>query len=755
MLSWRRPRPLAGKLQGWQEESVRANVAPADVGFSALGHPRCLSYVVTGRHLFFSPFATLILTLFSSEFHEHHFLASTLLSHVFEMLENRDPDRRSRAIATLRNLLAAHDSDPRLQHRAQRERMASLYFPFIVHLQSIQPRLRRPNTKLLKETRETGWLFSEAETRDLLLCFIFILKNYNGAWLHMHWQETGLTPALFSILSLCLETFQYKGRARIFRRMMDAPLEKHKAMKMLEEHYVASGTGTPMQGTVKRPHSTMSMRTPATWRNSRAGSTLSNSSWSASIMRSQSPTVPLSAASSQQSSSESVMRAPSKTRFRISTFSGASARQAPSLSPTELEAVALYEANLAHEVNIVVLGVAEQILSFTEDIERDGGSNMAAQRTVNLLLAFLQNGPSESFLPVLFGTLRFFVGAFRGVFFNPATDYCQSMCSQILRACNASMGALHSHAIVFLYYLLQLDLERMSQALMVAVSKIAGLSDDRSDAKLRDALERISELATMDRDAKGDFPQRVQDLMARVRTVLVNTVQLKKYSNDPEMLVDLQYDVADSYNNSPQLRLTWLESMASIHTREGHWSEAAMCVIHCAGIIAEQLKHRKGSIVEMQGLRALLPVTANVTSEGALASDAAKAATLYATPIFTDRGLVHVLEVAITFLKRAKRYELVSSLYNLFLPTLERRRDYRRLASATEDMHGCFAQILELERTKRRHLGKYYRVAFFGKHFGALNGKEYIYKEPDVSIVTMEAPLFLNLFFLHFDIDPG
>jgi hypothetical protein len=658
------------------------------------------------------------------------------------MLEHRDPDRRSRAIATLRNLLAAHDSDPRLQHRAQRERMASLYFPFIVHLQSIQPRLRRPSTKLLKETKETGWLFSEAETRDLLLCFIFILKNYNGAWLHMHWQETGLTPALFSILSLCLETFQYKGRTHVFRRMMDAPLEKHKAMKMLEEHYT---TTTPMQGSVKRPHSTISMRTPATWRNSRADSTLNNSSWSASIMRSQSPTVPLSAASSQQSSSESVVRAPSKTRFRVSTFSGTSARQAPSLSPTELEAVALYEANLAHEVNIVVLGVAEQILSFTEDIERDGGSNMAAQRTVSLLLAFLQNGPSESFLPVLFDTLRFFVGAFRGVFFNPATDYCQSMCSQVLRACNASMGALHSHAIVFLYYLLQLDLERMSQALMVAVSKIAGLSDDRSDAKLRDALERISELATMDRGAKGDFPQRVRDLMTRVRTVLVNTVQLKKYSDDPEMLVDLQYDVADSYNNSPQLRLTWLESMASIHAREGHWSEAAMCVIHCAGIIAEQLKHRKGSIVETHGLRALLPVTANVTSEGALASDAAKAATLYATPIFTDRGLVHVLEVAITFLKRAKRYELVSSLYNLFLPTLERRRDYRRLASATEDMHGCFAQILELERTKRRHLGKYYRVAFFGQHFGALNGKEYIYKEPDVSVVKDEGR-FLDSF---------
>lgn len=69
------------------------------------------------------------------------------------------------------------------------------------------------------------------------------------------------------------------------------------------------------------------------------------------------------------------------------------------------------------------------------------------------------------------------------------------------------------------------------------------------------------------------FPAEVKDLTKRIRTVLMATAQMKEHEKDPEMLVDLQYSLANSYASTPELRRTWLESMAKIHARNGDLSE--------------------------------------------------------------------------------------------------------------------------------------------------------------------------------------
>ena len=55
------------------------------------------------------------------------------------------------------------------------------------------------------------------------------------------------------------------------------------------------------------------------------------------------------------------------------------------------------------------------------------------------------------------------------------------------------------------------------------------------------------------------FGAHVKSLMDKAETVLVNTAQLKQHSDNPEVLIDLQCDIAKSYEGSPQLRFTWLE----------------------------------------------------------------------------------------------------------------------------------------------------------------------------------------------------
>lgn len=69
------------------------------------------------------------------------------------------------------------------------------------------------------------------------------------------------------------------------------------------------------------------------------------------------------------------------------------------------------------------------------------------------------------------------------------------------------------------------------------------------------------------------FPSEVKDLTKRIRTVLMATMQMKEHENDPEMLVDLQYQLATSYASTPALRKTWLESMARNHLKNGDYSE--------------------------------------------------------------------------------------------------------------------------------------------------------------------------------------
>ena len=109
----------------------------------------------------------------------------------------------------------------------------------------------------------------------------------------------------------------------------------------------------------------------------------------------------------------------------------------------------------------------------------------------------------------------------------------------------------------------------------------------------------------------------------RIRTVLMATAQMKEHEKDPEMLIDLQYSLAKSYASTPELRKTWLDSMAKIHIKNGDFSEvttydfvlntslpkplehnltvpclllqAAMCYVHVAALVAEFL-HRKSKI---------------------------------------------------------------------------------------------------------------------------------------------------------------
>lgn len=65
----------------------------------------------------------------------------------------------------------------------------------------------------------------------------------------------------------------------------------------------------------------------------------------------------------------------------------------------------------------------------------------------------------------------------------------------------------------------------------------------------------------------------VKDLTKRIRTVLMATAQMRELHHDPEMLVDLQHSLANSYASTPELRYTWLQTMTRNHAKDFNFSE--------------------------------------------------------------------------------------------------------------------------------------------------------------------------------------
>lgn len=84
---------------------------------------------------------------------------------------------------------------------------------------------------------------------------------------------------------------------------------------------------------------------------------------------------------------------------------------------------------------------------------------------------------------------------------------------------------------------------------------------------------------------------------------------MREHHQDPEMLVDLQHSLANSYASTPQLRHTWLETMTRNHDKDGNYSEAASCQLHIAALIAEYLKLKS---VHSWGAEAFKKISTNI-----------------------------------------------------------------------------------------------------------------------------------------------
>ncbi|XP_054644016.1 dedicator of cytokinesis protein 9 isoform X4 [Dunckerocampus dactyliophorus] len=409
----------------------------------------------------------------------------------------------------------------------------------------------------------------------------------------------------------------------------------------------------------------------------------------------------------------------------------------------------LLEANIATEVCLTVLDTLSIfIMGFKTQLCSDNGHSPLMKKVFEVHLCFLRINQSETALKQVFTSLRTFIYKFPCTFFEGRADMCAAFCYEILKCCNSKLSSIRSDAAHLLYFLMKSNFDytgrksfvRTHLQVVIAVSQLIADVIGIGSTRFQHSLSIINNCANSDRTIKNTaFPSDVKDLTKRIRTVLMATAQMKEHERDPEMLVDLQYSLAKSYTSTPELRKTWLDSMARIHVKNGDLSEAAMCYVHVAALVAEYLR-RKGMF--KQGCSAFRVVTPNIDEEAAMMEDVGMQ-----DVHFNEDVLMELLEECADGLWKAERYELISDVYKLIIPIYEKRRDFEKLAHLYDTLHRAYSKVTEVMHTGKRLLGTYFRVAFFGQgFFEDEDGKEYIYKEPKFTPLSEISQRLLKLY---------
>uniref|UniRef100_A0A665WAC3 Dedicator of cytokinesis 11 n=1 Tax=Echeneis naucrates TaxID=173247 RepID=A0A665WAC3_ECHNA len=418
-------------------------------------------------------------------------------------------------------------------------------------------------------------------------------------------------------------------------------------------------------------------------------------------------------------------------------------------SEAEIHHQALLEGNISTEVCLSVLDVLSLFTQYFKTQLLDSeGHNPLMKKVFDVYLNFLKVGQSEAALRHVFAALRAFINKFPSVLFKGRVTLCEALCCEVLKCCVSKLGSLRAEAAALLYLLMRNNYDytkrktflRTHLQIIIAVSQLISDVALTGSSRFQESLSIINNFANSDKAMKSTaFPSEVKGLTKRIRTVLMATAQMREHEKDPEMLLDLQYSLARSYASTPELRRTWLDSMARAHLKNNDLSEAAMCYVHVAALVAEYLHRKK---LFFSGLAAFKKITLNIEEEAAMKEDTGMQDVYY-----TEEVLVEHLEVCVEALWKAERYELITHIAKLIIPIYEKRHEYEKLSRLYDTLHRAYNKIMEVIQSGRRLLGTYFRVAFYGQgFFEEEDGKEYIYKEPKLTGLSEISQRLLTLY---------
>uniref|UniRef100_A0A4W6C3P6 Dedicator of cytokinesis 8 n=1 Tax=Lates calcarifer TaxID=8187 RepID=A0A4W6C3P6_LATCA len=673
-----------------------------------------------------------ILGLFelSQEFKQQHYLAGLLLTELSAAL---DMESEGLHLKCLFVLLCSHDLDHRCIKPEVRAKVAALYLPLVGIIIDSTNYLDFTGKHTLTGKNKSGGPEDDLEnvppinqsvamaiagnpfntlgrnvlvsmhgksiatlaadtSRHLLVCFLWVMKNADRS-LIQRWT-IDMPPSqlnkLLELLTICVSCFEY-------RVMSTQALQKSQQAKLQLEEALLRGMGARGE-MMKRVGGNVFLCTYA-------GKQLG-----IAFLR-------------------------ENLRWRKDLTQWRQTNDKQDKTKAELDQEALISGNLATETNLIVLDLLETIIQAVPLAEC---KDSVIGGVLKVLLHSLTCNQSTTFLSHTFSTLRAVVVKFGDLLFEEEAEQCADLCQKVLQYCSSPVDENRSQACATLYLIMRYsysnNFSRVKMQVTMSLASLVGKSSDFQEEYLRRSLRTILAYAEEDTEMQNtQLPSQVDELLRNLNSILSDTVKMREFQEDPEMLMDLMYRIAKGYQTSPDLRLTWLQNMAEKHNNRKCYTEAAMCLVHAAALVAEYLSMLEDHKYLPVGSVTFQNISPNVLEESAVSDDILSPDEdgVCSGRYFTENGLVGLLEQAAELFSNGCLYEAVNEVYKIIIPISEAHRDFRKLVSTHDKLHRAFDNIIQ--KGHKRMFGTYFRVGFYGAKFGDLDEREFIYKEPGIT----------------------
>uniref|UniRef100_A0A452R7Q9 Dedicator of cytokinesis 8 n=1 Tax=Ursus americanus TaxID=9643 RepID=A0A452R7Q9_URSAM len=637
------------------------------------------------------------------EYRQQHFLTGLLFT---ELVAALDAEVQRKAVSAIHSLLSSHDLDPRCVKPEVKVKIAALYLPLVGIILDALPQLydftgndashplyfwgSRGSTSspvsILPPASPQPYkqynMLNADTTRNLMICFLWIMKNADQS-LIKKWIADLPSMQLNRILDLlfiCVSCFEYKVSARWL-----SLTAKSRDVKARLEEALLRGEGA--RGEMMR--------------------------------RCRAPGV-------------LALPVPAFRQRVLHPWWGEASSHCE--TKAELDQEALISGNLATEANLIILDMQENIIQASSALDC---KDSLLGGVLRVLVNSLSCDQSTTYLTHCFATLRALIAKFGDLLFEEEVEQCADLCQRVLHHCSSSMDVTRSQACATLYLLMRFsfgNFARVKMQVTMSLASLVGKAPDFNEEYLRRSLRTILAYAEEDTAMQATpFPTQVEELLCNLNSILYDTVKMREFQEDPEMLMDLMYRIAKSYQTSPDLRLTWLQNMAEKHTKKKCYTEAAMCLVHAAALVAEYLSMLEDHSYLPVGSVSFQNISSNVLEESAVSDDTLSPDEdgVCSGRYFTESGLVGLLEHAAELFSTGGLYETVNEVYKLVIPILEAHRDFRKLTSTHDKLQKAFDSIIS--KGHKRMFGTYFRVGFYGSKFGDLDEQEFIYKEPAIT----------------------
>lgn len=662
-----------------------------------------------------------------------HFLVGVIANELFLAWPN--PETRLLGVMTLRTMLVQHEYDDRYQHHEAKTRVAILYFPVVLRLVSLYGTLEQ-----FRGMNQRANTAPSEEKRSLLICVLHILKNMSAKVVADWWRVASEDhkKSFFKVLQEALVIFDYDPG----RRLQEAQMLRA-AQSAAESATMATRDNTgKRKAAAKKASAAASARGRAETDSARAvqaaglpgGSVGLTTGATVMEMLMSSPSLNATAALTASQASLLSLRDSDVPRDGSATADlTGGVGGAPSLTLDERN---LRDAWISREVSLVVL---DNLITFMYDhkddlVKEDSVYSLDVYVTLNMLMSRCQ---SNDFLVTMLRSLRTILSLYPDMFFRFSSLFfitqCGELTYQVLRMICFEDEAVRSSALAILYIMLRRNftergnLGRMRLQVTIGAERVLSVGSAKMCSNFRFALDALKGEAQ--RSSQAAFVEDVRLLVGRLGEAAVNQSKMIAYRHDPETLADLYFHTSQNYNDSPDLRVTWLINLSELHQTNNCLEEAAMCKIHIAALVCGYLEllQRSDAIPFDRNLfrRAAPNIDADLQKPSLDADEG-----VCSLRQFTRLGLVDELLSAIELLRKVGLFEICIEVYRLLTMIHKQSKSYNKLTECFADMKGLCNQVVGANESNNRLFSKFYRVRMMGSNFGELDGCEFIYKEP-------------------------